>query len=95
MLRAFTRRSRAMLGLKPMELMLILFVLLLLFGATRLPQLGASMGSAIRNFKRSFNSEESDAGGPGAGDKKAGGTLASSTGVEKDVSKSQTPSHHG
>ena len=37
-------------------------VLLLLFGATRLPQLGASMGSAIRNFKRSFNSEEGDAG---------------------------------
>lgn len=82
-----------MLGLKPMELMLILFVLLLLFGATRLPQLGASMGSAIRNFKRSFSSDEGEAGG--AGDKKAGGTLASSTGVEKDVSKSQTPSHHG
>jgi sec-independent protein translocase protein TatA len=83
-----------MLGLKPMELMLIVFVLLLLFGATRLPQLGSSMGSAIRNFKRSFGGEQEDAGGPGAGDKKAGGTLASSTGVEKDVSKSGTPSHH-
>jgi TatA/E family protein of Tat protein translocase len=41
-----------------MELMLILLVLLLLFGATRLPQLGSSLGSAIRNFKKGFGGEE-------------------------------------
>jgi sec-independent protein translocase protein TatA len=29
-----------------------------LFGATRLPQLGASLGSAIKNFKRGFSSED-------------------------------------
>jgi sec-independent protein translocase protein TatA len=81
-----------MLGLKPMELMLIVFVLLLLFGATRLPQLGSSMGSAIRNFKRSFGSESEEA--PAGGDKK-GGTLASSSGVDKEVPKAQTPSHNG
>ena len=83
-----------MLGLKPMELMLIVFVLLLLFGATRLPQLGSSMGSAIRNFKRSFGGDGNEES-PAGGDKK-GGTLASSSNVEKDVSnKAQTPSHHG
>ncbi|AKF81174.1 sec-independent protein translocase protein TatA [Myxococcus fulvus] len=79
-----------MLGLKPMELLLILFVLLLLFGATRLPQLGSSLGSAIRNFKRGFGGEE-DAGTPGA-DKK-GGNLASGGNVDKDV-KSSSPSSH-
>jgi len=79
-----------MLGLKPMELLLILFVLLLLFGATRLPQLGSSLGSAIRNFKRGFSGDE-ETGAPG--DKKAGGTLASGGTIDKDV-KSQTPSSH-
>ncbi len=46
-----------MLGLRPMEIALIAFALLLLFGASRLPQLGSSLGSAIRNFKKSFTSE--------------------------------------
>jgi sec-independent protein translocase protein TatA len=40
-----------------MEIALIAFALLLLFGASRLPQLGSSLGSAIRNFKKSFSSE--------------------------------------
>ncbi|QSQ27409.1 twin-arginine translocase TatA/TatE family subunit [Pyxidicoccus parkwayensis] len=78
-----------MLGLKPMELMLILFVLLLLFGATRLPQLGSSLGSAIRNFKKGFNGDEDAA----SGGQKQPGTLATGGNVEKDV-KSQSPSHH-
>lgn len=47
------------MGLKMSEILLILAVLLLLFGASRLPQLGASMGSAIRNFKRGFHGEAS------------------------------------
>jgi sec-independent protein translocase protein TatA len=41
------------------EILLLLAVLLLLFGASRLPRLGASMGSAIRNFKRGFQGEAS------------------------------------
>ncbi len=43
------------MGLKGTELILIFAVLLLLFGATRLPQLGSSIGQAIRNFKKGFN----------------------------------------
>ena len=38
-----------------MELLLLFAVLLLLFGASRLPQLGSSIGQAIRNFKKGFN----------------------------------------
>ena len=46
-----------MLGLRPMEIALIVFALLLLFGGSRLPQLGSSLGSAIRNFKKGFSGE--------------------------------------
>ena len=35
------------------EIMLILLVVLLLFGAKRLPEVGASIGKGIREFKRS------------------------------------------
>lgn len=34
------------------EIVLILFILLLLFGARRLPELGQSLGRGIREFKR-------------------------------------------
>jgi sec-independent protein translocase protein TatA len=44
--------------IKGPELLIIFGVLLLLFGATRLPQLGKSLGSAIRNFKRGISSDE-------------------------------------
>lgn len=50
-----------MLGLRPMEIALIAFALLLLFGASRLPQLGSSLGSAIRNFKKGFAGEDEKA----------------------------------
>ena len=46
------------MGLKTTEILLIMGVVLLLFGGARLPQLGSSLGSAIRNFKRGFNGEE-------------------------------------
>ena len=42
------------------EIMIILLVVLLVFGAKRLPEIGASMGKGIREFKRSI-SEASDA----------------------------------
>lgn len=80
------------MGLKGMEILLIMAVLLLLFGASRLPQLGSSLGSAIRNFKRGFGGENEEA--QGQADNKSTGTLSSSTGVQNDVAKSQTPSGH-
>ena len=80
------------MGLKMSEILLIMAVLLLLFGASRLPQLGSSLASAIRNFKKGFNSEDSEAT-PAEESKKSGGTLASSTTVEKDVSAKATSNH--
>ena len=40
------------------ELAIILAILVLLFGAKRLPQLADGMGRAIRNFKRGLNTED-------------------------------------
>ena len=44
-----------MFGLGTTELMVIAFVIVLLFGGRKLPQLGRSMGSAITNFKKGLN----------------------------------------
>jgi sec-independent protein translocase protein TatA len=40
------------------ELILILFVGLLLFGAKRLPELGRSIGTAMREFRRGAREAE-------------------------------------
>jgi sec-independent protein translocase protein TatA len=37
------------------EIMVILLVVLLLFGARRLPEVGSSIGKGIREFKRSIS----------------------------------------
>ncbi len=36
------------------EIMIIMVVVLLFFGAKRLPEIGSSMGKGIREFQRSF-----------------------------------------
>lgn len=41
-----------MLGLRLPELLLILLVVVLLFGAKKLPELGDSLGKGIRAFKK-------------------------------------------
>ncbi|HEY6220667.1 MAG TPA: twin-arginine translocase TatA/TatE family subunit [Gemmatimonadaceae bacterium] len=42
-------------GLGPMELFIILVIVLVLFGAKRVPEIGASLGKGIREFKKSMN----------------------------------------
>ena len=37
------------------ELLLIFIVILLIFGASKLPQLGDALGKGIKNFKRSVS----------------------------------------
>ena len=41
-----------MFGFGMPEIIIILVILVVIFGPGKLPQLGASMGSAIRNFKK-------------------------------------------
>ena len=44
-----------MFGLGMQELMIIMVIVVVLFGATRLPQLGSGIGKAISNFKQGIN----------------------------------------
>jgi sec-independent protein translocase protein TatA len=40
------------------ELLLIFLVVLLVFGASKVPQLGDALGRGIRNFKRSVSGDD-------------------------------------
>ncbi len=42
------------------ELTIILVIVVILFGASRLPQLGRGIGSAIKNFKEGIKESQSD-----------------------------------
>ena len=42
------------------ELLIILAIVIVIFGATRLPSLGKGIGSAIRNFKEGMKDEPAD-----------------------------------
>jgi sec-independent protein translocase protein TatA len=39
------------------ELLIILVIIIVIFGANRLPQLGRGIGSAIKNFKEGIRDE--------------------------------------
>lgn len=41
-----------------MELLLVLFIVLIIFGAGKIPQLGEGLGKAIKGFKRTVNEPE-------------------------------------
>jgi sec-independent protein translocase protein TatA len=40
-----------MLGIGPLELVIVLIIVLVLFGAKRLPETGRSLGAGMRGFK--------------------------------------------
>lgn len=44
----------------PAELILILVIVLVVFGHNRIPQLGDALGKGIRNFKKSFDKDETE-----------------------------------
>jgi sec-independent protein translocase protein TatA len=44
----------------PWEIVLLLLLALLLFGAKRLPEIGKSMGKGMREFKDSLSGNDSD-----------------------------------
>ena len=47
-----------MFGLGPMELAIILAIVVILFGARRLPEIGSGVGKAIKNFKSGISGDD-------------------------------------
>ena len=49
-----------MFGLGVQELLIILVIALVLFGPSKLPQIGSGLGKAIRDFKKGLGGEEGE-----------------------------------
>ncbi len=49
-----------MFGLGMQELIVILLIVLIIFGANRLPQLGEGLGKAIKGFKKGLSGEDNN-----------------------------------
>ncbi|MCL1925551.1 MAG: twin-arginine translocase TatA/TatE family subunit [Syntrophorhabdaceae bacterium] len=49
-----------MFGLGFWELIVILVIVLLLFGARKLPEVGSGIGAGIKNFKNAIKNNEDD-----------------------------------
>ena len=53
-----------MFGLGMPELLVIFFILMIIFGANRLPEVGSGMGKAIRGFKDAISGKDDIDGTP-------------------------------
>jgi sec-independent protein translocase protein TatA len=62
-----TTECLAFMGLSPGELIIVVAVILLLFGAQKIPQLMRSMGSGLTEFKKGVREGEKDAAADAAG----------------------------
>ena len=49
-----------MFGLGVGEIVLILVILVVLFGASRIPELGKGIGEGIRNFKKGMKGDDGE-----------------------------------
>jgi len=49
-----------MFGLGYQELLIILVIVLILFGANRLPELARSLGSSVKEFKKGVNEAKTE-----------------------------------
>ena len=49
-----------MFGLGYQELLIILVIVLVLFGANRLPELARSLGSSVKEFKKGVNEAQKE-----------------------------------
>ncbi len=49
-----------MFGLGTQELLIILVLVMIIFGAGKLPQVGSALGKGLRNFKKGVNDSDEE-----------------------------------
>ncbi len=59
------------MGLGPTELIVILLLVVLIFGAAKIPQLGRGLGEGISNFKRGLRENNDPSAPPPPSEKSA------------------------
>ena len=53
--RGYLKERAPTMGFRPEELFIILFIVLLFFGAKRLPEISRSIGQSIQSFRKGMN----------------------------------------
>lgn len=51
-----------MFGLSPMKILLLLLIVVILFGAKRIPRLASDLGKGFRSFGKAVRGEDEDKG---------------------------------
>ena len=81
------------MGLSPMELVIVGLVVLLVFGTKRLPDLGAGLGQAISNFRKSYKDGLAiDVTPQSNGPANAAGNPASNPGIRDEAKSAEDKS---
>lgn len=47
-------------GVSPLSLLLILLIVVVLFGSSKMKTMGSDLGQAIKNFRRALHAEDDD-----------------------------------
>ncbi|MDH3228020.1 MAG: twin-arginine translocase TatA/TatE family subunit [Thermoleophilia bacterium] len=47
-------------GISPVQLLILLVIVLLIFGAKRLPEIGRGLGSSVREFREGISGSDDD-----------------------------------
>jgi sec-independent protein translocase protein TatA len=68
----------------PMELIILLTIILLLFGAKRIPELAKGLGTGIREFRKGTSGQDEK---DELNEKEKEGALAGGTGEDKDSAR--------
>jgi sec-independent protein translocase protein TatA len=68
----------------PMELIILLTIILLLFGAKRIPELARGLGTGIREFRKGTSGQDEK---DELNEKEKEGALAGGTGEDKDSAR--------
>lgn len=76
-----------MFGMGPWEIILILIVILLLFGARRLPEMAQGLGKGIKEFRKAMKDTTDEIKGSVDADQKTTGTGSPPNTTPKDDQK--------